>query len=138
MGTTFQAIEPTATPGESQSEEVRVIVTFSLAARQTDLLQSQLGPHYRVVDVSTAVEADVVICPPCSTRTIEKLRHQYPAAAILVVEPDGRSGLLDAPVSRILGAGVAAYITDPSPGGLASAVRALRTPFGAISRAAET
>jgi hypothetical protein len=115
---------PTA-PAPDQTHS-RVVVTFSLAAEQIASLQAQLGPQYKVLDVYTAVEADIVICPPCSARTIEKLQRQYPTAAIVVVEPDPRSGSLDAPVTRLLASGAAAYVTDSLSEGLASTIRALR------------
>jgi hypothetical protein len=119
MSTTVQMAD------EAQPEPQRVVVTFSIAASQIASFQAQLGPRYKVLDVNTAVKADIVICPPCSVRTIEKLQRQYPTAAIVVVEPDTRSGSLDAPVTRLLAAGAAAYVTDPSSEGLASTVRAL-------------
>jgi hypothetical protein len=122
MCTTFH---PTGASGQRESDERRVVVTFPLTNRQMSSLRAQLGLQFTIVDPSTAVRADIVICPPCSTRTIEKLRQQYPTAAILVVEPDGRSGSLDAPVTRLLAAGAAAYLTDPSAAGLAAAVRAI-------------
>jgi DNA-binding NarL/FixJ family response regulator len=113
-------VEASRTPIQSQ-----VVMTFSLAARELASLQAELGPRYKVLDVHRAVDADIVICPPCSTRTIEKLKRQYPTAAIVVVEPDEGSGSLDAPVTRLLVAGATAYVTDASPEGLASAIHAL-------------
>jgi hypothetical protein len=127
MSTIDQAPPKAPTADQGQSERRRVVVTFSLSARQIASLQAELGPLYEVLDVYTADEAEIVICPPCSTRTIEKLQRQYAAAVIVVVEPDARSGSLDAPVTRLLAAGAAAYVTDPSSAGLASTIRALRT-----------
>jgi hypothetical protein len=127
MSKNVQATRTAPRPDQAQSNRRRVVVTFSLSGRQIASLRAELGPLYQVLDVSTAVEADIVICPPCSTRTIEKLQRQYPTAAIVVVEPDARSGSLDAPVTRLLAAGAAAYVTDPSSEGLASTILALRT-----------
>jgi hypothetical protein len=127
MSTTTPRAETALASGEEQPETRRVVVTFSIAPRQMASFQAQLGPRYKVLDVYTAVKADIVICPPCSVRTIEKLQRQYPTAAIVVVEPDAGSGALDAPVTRLLAAGAAAYVADPSSEALASTVHRLRT-----------
>ncbi len=120
-------IDSATSAGGSHPGELRVVVTFPLPAEHLTALRGQLVPGYRIEDVFTATAADIVVCPPCSRATIERLHEVYPGAVILVVETAGRGGRHDddAPVTRILAAGAAAYSTNASSEGMASAIRSL-------------
>ncbi len=100
----------------------RVVVTaFPLPDAARERLE-QLLPGSTVVDIRrTVVEADLVLAPSCSPRTIAALKRAFPTALIVVAElEDDELGVdLPGPVKRLFRAGIDGYITADSLADLA-------------------
>ena len=100
----------------------RIVVTaFPLPDAARERLE-QLLPGSTVVDIRrTVVEADLVLAPSCSPRTIAALKRAFPTAMIVVAElEDDELGVdLPGPVKRLLRAGVDGYVTADSLADLA-------------------
>jgi hypothetical protein len=108
-----------------------VVVAFSLGPEAVAVLADRLGSGFTVRDIRTdGPPADVVLAPPSSPQLIGHLKHQFPAAAVVIIELEDllRGVHLGGPVSRALAAGADAYYVAPSTEALGAFLSALPQP----------
>ncbi|MDY7106922.1 MAG: hypothetical protein S0880_37585 [Actinomycetota bacterium] len=110
------------------SSPVRVVAALPLKDETRAHLADRLGPGHEVVDIRDAgTEADIVLTPSASPRTIAKLKATFGDAHVIVVElEDWQHGIdLGGPVTRALEAGADAYYVAESLDSLAKVLGAL-------------
>jgi hypothetical protein len=121
-------------PAASAPEGVTVVATamrLSAAARRR--LSDEFGADYIVVDIHAAPETtDVLLTHPVSPQLVGLLKHQFPAARIVITEiEDEELGVSYAgPVSRMLDAGASAYLPPRPIAELAANVHTFLTRGG--------
>jgi len=96
-------------------------------------LSDELGGDYIVLDVTEApASADVLLTHPISLQLLGHLRQQFPLARVVVTEIDDEElGVrYPGPVSRLLDAGVSAYLPPRPIAELAANVHAYLTQGG--------
>lgn len=90
----------------------RVVVAFPLSRKARARLVDRLGSGTELVDIRKADGTEeVVIVPSVSRQLVGRVRSQFPASRVLVVEvTDDEHGVdLGGPVGRALAAGADAY-----------------------------
>jgi hypothetical protein len=107
---------------------VRVVAALPLKEETRAHLAARLGPGHEVIDIRDAgTDADIVLCPSASPKTISCLKETFAGAHVIVVElEDWQHGIdLGGPVTRALEAGADAYSVAESLDSLAKVLGAL-------------
>ena len=105
-----------------------LVVAFPLGPDAVAVLADRVGSGFAVRDIrADGPAADIVLAPPCSPQAIAHLKHQFPGAAVVIVELEDllRGVDLGGPVSRSLAAGADAYYVAPSTEALGTFLSAL-------------
>ncbi|WP_394617057.1 hypothetical protein JNUCC0626_46855 [Lentzea sp. JNUCC 0626] len=126
--------------GSSEAyDAVTVVATaMKLSSSARNMLSSQLGPDYIVLDLHSAPRtAEVLLIPPLSPQLIAGLRQTFPKARVVIAEVEDRElGIVyEGPVRRLLDAGADVYFPPSTIPKLAQQLDRTVTHFNQLEAA---